>query len=470
METIEDLTLTKRLGKGSFGEVFLSTKKGRKEFFATKKISKELVHTKNLIKYLNNEIAILKSINHPNIVKLEEVKKSKDYYYIVMEYVNGGELSSCLKKYMKLYNNPFSEEIVQYLMRQIIHALYYIHGKKIIHRDLKLDNIMVHFDNEEDKKCLNMMKAKVKLIDFGFAIQLGKKELTESAVGSPINMDPIILKKFLKRNDPNQLGYDTKADIWSIGTVCYELLMGKPAFEADSLTDLGKKVDAGTYTLPNTVSKEIVSFINSMLLYDANFRLSAEKLLKHQFLVKNVKDFTPVQSMGQSKLNHIQDNESIWMVDNDNQKYQNQMFNDNMGSSIKPIPEMNSQILNKSYTIDMSKKKSNLINTHTSTKSMNLISQHSKQDKEDNNNSTLRRVQTHRPKFKFPTVSFYGQDMRPDLSKEEKQPEISHVSRPQPQMMPYGMQGQNFSPYPNMGGQMNYNYPYTNGNNFNYYM
>ena len=188
----------------------------------------------------------------------------------------------------------FPEIIVQHLMKQIIETLYYIHSRKIIHRDLKLDNIMVNFYSNEDKENLDMMKARIKIIDFGFAIQLDKRDITYSAVGSPINMDPIILNKFSKRKDVH-LGYDTKADIWSIGTVCYELLTGKAVFAGKNIKDLADKVDEGNYILPKSLSQETVSFLNVMLQYDSKSRYSAEELLKHPFLTKNVNFFTKLK-------------------------------------------------------------------------------------------------------------------------------------------------------------------------------
>ena len=168
-QQIEDLKLIKLLGKGSYGEVYLSKKLNSNKLYATKKINKTIADTE-MRRYFKYEINILKMLNHPNIVKLEEVKTDKNYYYIVMEYINGGELSDYLKKYKLKYQRAFPEEIVQYLMRQIIKALIYIHDRNIIHRDLKLENIMVSFDSERDKEELNMMKANIKIIDFGFAI------------------------------------------------------------------------------------------------------------------------------------------------------------------------------------------------------------------------------------------------------------------------------------------------------------
>ena len=88
-----------------------------------------------------------------------------------MEFCNGGELSKALEKYQSKYGCSFSEEIVKHLMRQNINAFQYIHKLKIIHRDIKLDNILLNYETEEDKNNLNLMKATIKIIDFGFANQ-----------------------------------------------------------------------------------------------------------------------------------------------------------------------------------------------------------------------------------------------------------------------------------------------------------
>ena len=227
---LDDYSLDKVLGKGAFGEVFLTSKKGTKQLFATKKIERELVEKDNTMKYLR-EITILRELDHPNIVKFVEIKKTKNHYYIIMEYCNGGDLEKTLEKYMKKHGKPFSQEIVQYFMRQIINAFKYIHGKKILHRDIKLENILLNYDSEEDRKNLNLMKATVKIIDFGFAAKIEKNGLKYTTLGSPINMDPIILNALKKRGKKTRkLGYDQKADIWSLGTLCYEMLFGKPLF------------------------------------------------------------------------------------------------------------------------------------------------------------------------------------------------------------------------------------------------
>ena len=325
---IDDLTLLKCLGKGSFGEVFLTRKDGKSGLFATKKMDRKYADQPKVAKYLKNEIAILKEINHKNIVKLEDVKITKNHYYLVMEFCNGGSLSECLEKYQEKYGKPFSEEIVQYLMRQIIDGMKYIHNRHIIHRDLKLDNILVHFYDETDRKNLNMMRSTVKIIDFGFATHITKSSLATSTLGSPINMEPHILEKMADNQrgiqSDKKLGYDEKADIWSIGTLCYEMLIGKSAFDSETMNELVKKVESGSYSIPTNVSKEVVSFLNAMLQYNPEKRLSANDLSRHHFLTKNVRDFEPIDvkrvsnKINQNNLKvNIKRNNTIWSIFNE---------------------------------------------------------------------------------------------------------------------------------------------------------
>ena len=325
---IDEITLLKFLGKGSYGEVYLSKKEGKSEFFATKKMDRKFADSPQVSKYLKNEIAILKELKHKNIVKLEDVKITKNHYYIVMEYCNGGSLSDCLKKYQNIFGQPFSQEIVQYIMRQIINVMKYIHSKGIIHRDLKLDNILVNFDSDFDKNNLNMLKAVIKIIDFGLSTYMGSSNLCYSTVGSPINMDPNILIKMndnkMGINTGKKLGYDQKADVWSLGTLCYEMLIGKSAFDSKTMQELIKKVQNGSYVVPTKLSKEVVSFLNAMLQFNSQKRLSCDELSRHLFLTKDVKDFEPIDlkkvsdKVNRNNLNiNIKKNNTIWSIFNE---------------------------------------------------------------------------------------------------------------------------------------------------------
>ena len=288
---IDDLVLVKSIGKGNFGEVFLTQRKGTQELYATKKMERRIYEKPPLLNRLYNEVQILRMTNHPNIVKFIDLKKTQNSYYLVTEYINGGSLSSNLKKYMSLYKKPFPEDIVQYLMKQIVSALKYLHLNRIIHRDLKLDNILVNFSTEYDKQSLNLKRCQVKLIDFGFATVLNS-HLTFTALGTPPNMDPKILEH-LNTGVPNT-GYNEKVDIWSLGTLCYEMVVGHSPFLASSIKELHQKVKQGNYALPASLSDEIVSFIDEMLKQDPNERSNAGQLMNHKFLVNPVNSFHSV--------------------------------------------------------------------------------------------------------------------------------------------------------------------------------
>ena len=363
MMKLGSYTIEKLLGEGSFGKVHLTKKEGDSKKYATKELDREEIDSSEAKKYLINEIRILQSLNHPNIVKFVDIKKTKKHYYIMMEFCNGGELSKNLEKYMIKNGTAFPEELVQHFMRQIIDAFKYIHGKKIIHRDVKLDNILLHFDNEEDKKNFNLMKAQVKIIDFGFSCIYN--DIKKSILGSPINMDPLILKKLTDSTGATrELGYDMSADIWSIGTICYEMLIGKSAFDSNDIKELSDKIEKGAYKVPTNISAELVSFLNGMLQYEGKNRLNAEQLSRHAFLTKDVKQFKRINLNEIS--NKIEDNQievdthenktflqkkpiknsTIWSIYKGNQE--NVLANISGNEFIDPVDEKEEQFFKES--------------------------------------------------------------------------------------------------------------------------
>lgn len=294
---IKDYKLFKFLGKGNYGEVYLTTKGDNPELLATKRIDLKKKNSSKILKYLNYELLIMKELNHPNIIHLVDVIPTPNHYYVVMEYCNGGTLTDSLKKYLNIYKTPFPQEIIQYFMRQIVEGLKYIHSHKIIHRDIKLDNILLKYKNNDDLNNFNLLSSEIKIIDFGLAIKLGPDGFAHTFIGSPINMDPVILGGFNEGGKYERSEkYNEKADIWSLGTICYQMLTGDTLFKADNIKDLILKANKGDYSIPinNNLSVEIFAFINSMLQFNSDFRLSAEELSRHDFLQKNVKEFTKI--------------------------------------------------------------------------------------------------------------------------------------------------------------------------------
>lgn len=354
---IDNYILEKQLGEGSFGKVFetkLATDPSK--LFATKVYERKKIEGTSQFKYLTNECNIMHDLNHPNIIKFAEVKKTKNHYYIMMEYCNGGELEGALEKYKEKYGKPFSEELVQYFMRQIIDAFKYIHANGVIHRDIKLENILLNYKTEEDKNNLNLMNATAKIIDFGFACKISGNNLAHTAVGSPLNAAPVILKKMT--GESAKLGYDQKADIWSLGSICYHMLIGKPIFDAEDMDDLISKVEKGSYKLPANLSREIVSFLNGMLQYEPKNRLTAEQLSNHEFLRNNVKDFHKIDLTsisGKVSGNEIEintkKNRTIWSIFNADEEKLMKISPGNLA----PISEENENYISKKKTLNPEK-------------------------------------------------------------------------------------------------------------------
>ena len=134
------------------------------------------------------------------------------------------------------------------------------------------------------------MKAKLNLINFGFARYLKKEELAYSTLGSALYMDPGILMKRIKIEHFKDFDYDEKADIWSLGIAFYEMLIGYIPFDGGNLKEFVLKVIEGYYFLPSTISMEAVSFLIGILQDDSKKRLTAKDLYGHIFLKRNFKD------------------------------------------------------------------------------------------------------------------------------------------------------------------------------------
>ena len=355
MLIVEDYTLEKIIGKGSFGQVYLTSKTGTNKLFATKKMPKTMVLQPKVKKYFNNEIHILENIDHPYIIKLYEIKQTINNYFLIFDFCNGGDLNHCLEKYKKKNKKPFTQEIVQHLMNQIVNGLQYLHNSKILHRDIKSDNILVHFKSKEDLQNLNLLNADIKIIDFGFARYLEDDSLAQSVLGSPLYMAPQILRKLKKLDNNNSFGYDQKADIWSLGTVCYEMLIGTPPFYAENYDDLLKGIQKGNYSIPNNLklSKEAVSFLNGMIQYNPQSRLDINTLANHDFLVKDIKSFhfIDIKIAEEKFLNNkeivinAKEYQSIWYIFDTDNKENNKKIN------LEEIPNdmINDKINNKNF-------------------------------------------------------------------------------------------------------------------------
>ena len=287
----KNIELLNIIGKGSYGNVYLGKNVLDNQCYAIKVISKSQLQSKIVYQYFNNEIYILKHINHPNIVKYISLVEKKKDYWLIIEYCNGGSLVKALKYHLTKLNKPVPENIVRYFIKNILTAVIYLNNKNIIHRDIKSDNILLHYENKEDLLSNNFIKAKIKLIDFGFARYLDENELAGSLVGTPMYMDPNVLKTFLESKSRVVQGfYDQKVDVWSLGILTYELLIGIVPFMSKDIKGLFANVNKRDFYIPKEekrdfyLSENAIKFIDKTLNIDPNVRPLPSELIKDPWI------------------------------------------------------------------------------------------------------------------------------------------------------------------------------------------
>ena len=348
MSKLSEYKILKELGQGCFGKVYLVRKIIDNKLYVAKKIDLKTLDPDDGDKYIKNEKKIMELLNHKNIVHLYDYFEEQDSAHFIIEYCNGGSLKSHLEAHKSKYKRPFNQKMVQLFGKPIIEGLNHIHTKGIIHRDIKLENILLHFNN---KNSYDYREAEIKIIDFGLS-SLGPGY---SLVGSPIYMDPRILEKYNMAGGLDELNkYDEKADIWSLGALFYEMITGDNLFKAKTLPELQNKAENGIYYLPleYDLSYEIISFLNAMLQYEPENRATTAELLKHPFLNKRVHEFTPLNI---SQIAYKIEN-GIFKINFINNDTIRGIFNPDMANKIKNSKEINND-KNGNYIININESK-----------------------------------------------------------------------------------------------------------------
>jgi MAP/microtubule affinity-regulating kinase len=242
----------RNLGEGNFAKVKLAVHTITKEKVAIKIIDKTKLDEINS-KKLFREVRIMKLLNHAHIVKLYEVIDTPDELYLIMEYVKGGEIFDYIVAHGKM-----KEDVAKKHFRQIVLAVDHCHRLKIIHRDLKAENILL-----DDKM-------NVKVADFGFSTQFRDDAKLNTWCGSPPYACPELYL--------GQEYFGPEVDIWSLGVILFVLVCGSLPFDASNLPKLRAKILAGKFKVPYHMSKECESLIRRMIVVDPTQRISLSDL------------------------------------------------------------------------------------------------------------------------------------------------------------------------------------------------
>ena len=260
----------KDLGSGSYGSVYQAKNLIMDNIVAIKMIEKV---QENMVDDLEikNEVNILKSLSHPNIVKIYEFFDTVIYYYIVTEYCKRGELFSYI-------TNVYNERQLAVLFYQVFSGLCYLHEKKILHRDLKLENLMV---SEVEKDLVTGEEYFwIKIIDFGTAKIFQKNKTEKTIIGSSYYIAPEVLKK----------KYNEKCDTWSVGVILYMTLAGCAPFDGEDDHEIIKSIKIGKYNKNDERfskhSPEVKDLLNKLLERNIDKRLSAKEALNHPWFEK----------------------------------------------------------------------------------------------------------------------------------------------------------------------------------------
>ncbi|KAJ5376685.1 hypothetical protein N7509_013571 [Penicillium cosmopolitanum] len=319
--TIGRYTRLEEIGRGSFATVYQGMHNRTKTFVAIKSVNLAKLN-KKLKDNLSSEIDILKGLQHPHIVALIDCHESTQHIHLIMEYCALGDLSQFIKKRESLFDHSYTREmikkypnapsgalnevVVRHFLKQLASALKFLRDRNLIHRDIKPQNLLLcpapvsyregsaHIvpykgsDNSYDPTTGLETLPMLKIADFGFARSLPATSLAETLCGSPLYMAPEILR-YEK--------YDAKADLWSVGTVLYEMVVGRPPFRATNHVELLRKIEKGEdrirFPEDSTATDDIKSLIRGLLKRNPVERLNFPEFFLNRVITEPIPGLLP---------------------------------------------------------------------------------------------------------------------------------------------------------------------------------
>jgi calcium-dependent protein kinase len=257
------------LGNGGFGKVRLYRDKISKDLkFAIKTLKKDFLNPHSL-KSLEDEVSILRTLDHPNIVKYFETYEDDFYIHIVMEYIPGDNLFKVItnRKY-----NQFSERDASEILCFLFKAILFLHKNKIVHRDIKPENILFSMPGKYES---------LRVIDFGLSVTSAKGK-DKYRVGSPYYMAPEMLEG----------SYTFETDVWSMGVILFVMMTGVQPFQGQNQDEVFANISRGVYDIrlleKQKCSEEVKDLIKKLLVLDPRRRLSLEAALEHPWITMHL--------------------------------------------------------------------------------------------------------------------------------------------------------------------------------------
>ncbi|XP_078675688.1 MAP/microtubule affinity-regulating kinase 3-like isoform X23 [Branchiostoma floridae x Branchiostoma belcheri] len=250
--------LLKTIGKGNFAKVKLARHVPTGKEVAIKIIDKTQLNPSSLQK-LFREVRIMKMLNHPNIVKLFEVIETEKTLYLVMEYASGGEVFDYLVAHGRM-----KEKEARAKFRQIVSAVQYCHQKRVVHRDLKAENLLLDSDMN------------IKIADFGFSNEFTPGNKLDTFCGSPPYAAPELFQG--KKYDGPEV------DVWSLGVILYTLVSGSLPFDGQNLKELRERVLRGKYRIPFYMSTDCENLLKRFLVLNPLKRGSLEAIMRDRWM------------------------------------------------------------------------------------------------------------------------------------------------------------------------------------------